>query len=78
MIEVHEDMDDDDRMDDVSEGDIEIEEEGGEGEGDDDDDVETLMENTYYNAKQTREENPDEALELFQTVLDMQETKGKW
>jgi len=42
----------------------------------DDDDDEELMENTYYGAKS--EEDVNEKLEQFNTVLDMEEKKGKW
>lgn len=36
------------------------------------------MENTYYNAKGQREEDPKEALENFEMLLEMEETKGTW
>jgi hypothetical protein len=50
-------------------------EEGGAGEGGDD---EELMQNTYYDAKAAKEDDINEALELFQTVIDMEEDKGIW
>ncbi|KAG2387063.1 hypothetical protein C9374_002098 [Naegleria lovaniensis] len=75
----------------MAEDDVEFEIEDDEGEivglddderkGDDmlDDEVdENLVENTYYTAKGEVDENLDEALELFQTVLDLEEEKGQW
>ncbi|KAL9650662.1 hypothetical protein ABK040_001718 [Willaertia magna] len=39
---------------------------------------ENLVENTYYTAKGEVDENLEEALELFQTVLDLEVEKGQW
>jgi COP9 signalosome complex subunit 2 len=36
------------------------------------------MSNTYYNAKSQREEDPVEALESFEMLLEMEEEKGPW
>ena len=54
-----------------------MDEEGGEEVVGDPDDEE-LMQNTYYDAKGAKEDDVDEALELFQTVIDMEEEKGIW
>eukprot|EP01080_Neovahlkampfia_damariscottae_P005037 gene5037-8633_t len=53
-----------------------MDEEGGDENIDADD--EELMQNTYYDAKGAKEDDVDEALELFQTVIDMEEEKGIW
>jgi hypothetical protein len=57
-----------------------MEEDGGDGEdgGAEGGDDEELMQNTYYDAKAAKEEDINEALELFQTVIDMEEDKGIW
>lgn len=47
-----------------------VEDEGSGKDGEEDD--ETLLENTYYNAKGQREEDPKEALELFETIVDIE------
>ena len=47
----------------------------------DDDDDETGdvgVENKYYNAKQMREDNPDEAIDEFLGLPEMEEEKGDW
>ncbi|KAL0490099.1 Cops2 [Acrasis kona] len=45
---------------------------------DEDGEEEVDSSNTYYNAKGSIEEDIDEALELFEAVLDMEEEKGQW
>lgn len=47
--------------------------EGSEGE-----DIQTTMENTYYSAKGSVNTDLDEAIEMFNLVLDMEEEKGNW
>jgi COP9 signalosome complex subunit 2 len=49
------------------------EDEGSEGE-----DIQTTMENTYYSAKGSVNTDLDEAIEMFNLVLDMEEEKGNW
>ena len=58
---------------------------GEDGDGDDDDDddeaeedIATVMENTYYSAKGSVNTDLDEAIEMFNLVLDMEEEKGQW
>jgi len=36
------------------------------------------LENQYYNSKALKEEDPQSALDCFQSVLDMEEEKGDW
>ncbi len=57
--------------------------ENGDGDDDDDDDeaeedIATVMENTYYSAKGSVNTDLDEAIEMFNLVLDMEEEKGQW
>ena len=47
----------------------------------DDDDEETGdvgIENKYYNAKQMKADNPDEAIDEFLGIPSMEEEKGDW
>ena len=47
----------------------------------DDDEEETGdvgIENKYYNAKQTKADNPDEAIDEFLGIPSMEEEKGDW
>jgi len=62
-------------LDDDGDEDIEI---GEEEDVDEDPEEEVDSSNTYYNAKGSIEEDIDEALELFEAVLDMEEEKGQW
>ena len=57
-----------------NEDEFQVDDEGGDDDGDD----ENLIENTYYTAKGSIDDNLDEAIENFNLVLDLEEHKGKW
>ncbi|ORZ36675.1 hypothetical protein BCR44DRAFT_1432383 [Catenaria anguillulae PL171] len=63
---------DDDFMDDVDEADFEYEEDDSEN----DDDID--LENVYYGAKALIEDDQEEALAKFQSVVDGEPEPGKW
>ncbi len=78
-------VDEDDVEVDDDDDDVDVDGDDGEdGDGDDDDDDEaeediaTVMENTYYSAKGSVNTDLDEAIEMFNLVLDMEEEKGQW
>ncbi|KDN45898.1 putative COP9 signalosome complex subunit 2 [Tilletiaria anomala UBC 951] len=47
-------------------------------EDDEGDEEHADIENLYYNAKALKEDNPNEALRVFRSVVDKEETKGDW
>ncbi|KAG1221610.1 hypothetical protein G6F68_020874 [Rhizopus microsporus] len=44
----------------------------------DQDEPDVDLENKYYNAKARKEDDPQEALVEFQSVVDTEEEKGDW
>ncbi|KAJ3414073.1 COP9 signalosome complex subunit 2 [Chytridiales sp. JEL 0842] len=67
------DMDDDDYMveDEVEDFDFEYEDE-------DNEEPDVDLENKYYEAKGLKEDNPREAIDAFQAVVDAEEEPGDW
>lgn len=47
-------------------------------EDEDDDNGDVDMENKYYNAKQTKTSDPEEAIEEFLGIPSLEEEKGEW
>jgi COP9 signalosome complex subunit 2 len=72
---------DEDEEEDIDVGSEGVVSEGGSDDMVDDDegeDLQTTMENTYYSAKGSVNTDLDEAIEMFNLVLDMEEEKGTW
>ncbi|EGD83373.1 COP9 signalosome complex subunit 2 [Salpingoeca rosetta] len=66
--------DDDFNLDSGSDEEYDFEYESDEGSDDDD----ANLENTYYNAKNYKTDDPDKALEEFKKVIDNEPEKGDW
>ncbi len=49
-----------------------------EDDGDDDDNTDVDIENKYYNAKQMKASDPEEAVEEFLAVPGLEPEKGEW
>ena len=46
--------------------------------GEEEEDLQTVMENTYYSGKGSINSDLDEAIEMFNLVLEMEPEKGNW
>ncbi|GAT28202.1 COP9 signalosome subunit 2 [Aspergillus luchuensis] len=66
--------DDDDFMQDSGDEEYDFEYE----DADDDESGDVGIENKYYNAKQMKIDNPEEAIDEFLGVPDLEQDKGDW
>jgi COP9 signalosome complex subunit 2 len=70
-----------DEDEEIEDEDVDVEDEdgdNGDNKSDAGSDPDVDISNTYYNAKGSIEDDINEALELFETILDMEEEKGQW